>query len=100
MGAFFYVYCGVGATAAFNIGTLAKEAGVGCMLYQTPAVLFYTNKPAALLTVGLGYAVGIVAAITIAGSVSGGHFNPCISIAMAIWRGFPWRKVPGYVQFW
>jgi len=80
MGALFYVYCGVGATAAFNIGNLAKEQGIG-----------------SLLTVGLGYAIGIVTAITICSSVSGGHFNPCVSIAFAIWRGFPWKKVPSFI---
>ena len=28
---------------------------------------------------------------------SGGHFNPAITIAFAIWQGFPWRKVPYYI---
>jgi len=49
--------------------------------------------------VGFGYAVGIIMAISIASSVSGGHFNPCITIAQATWRGFPWRKVPQFIVF-
>ncbi|KAF8528335.1 aquaporin-like protein [Hysterangium stoloniferum] len=80
MGVFFYVYCGVGATAAFNIGTLAELPGIG-----------------SLLTVGFAYAIGIVTAISIASSASGGHFNPCISIAQAVWHGFPWKKVPYFI---
>ena len=28
---------------------------------------------------------------------SGGHFNPAITIALAIYQGFPWKKVPHYI---
>ncbi|RKP12140.1 aquaporin-like protein, partial [Piptocephalis cylindrospora] len=31
------------------------------------------------------------------GGVSGGHNSPAITLAFACWRGFPWRKVPGYI---
>lgn len=33
----------------------------------------------------------------ISGSVSGGHINPAVTIAMATLRDFPWRKVPLYI---
>lgn len=33
-------------------------------------------------------------ALTVCASTSGGHFNPCVTIAFAIHKGFPWRKVP------
>ena len=29
--------------------------------------------------------------------MSGGHFNPAITISFAVWQGFPWRKVPHYI---
>lgn len=31
------------------------------------------------------------------GSVSGGHFNPAVSVAMGLTNNLPWRKVAGYV---
>ena len=30
------------------------------------------------------------------GDVSGAHFNPAVTLAFALRRSFPWRKVPGY----
>ncbi|KAG4026367.1 hypothetical protein MFRU_041g00120 [Monilinia fructicola] len=42
---------------------------------------------------GLASMIGIY----IAGGISGAHLNPAISIMLWIYRGFPIRKVPGYV---
>lgn len=40
----------------------------------------------------------VVAAIILSiGAVSGAHLNPVVSIAFALRRDFPWRRVPGYV---
>jgi glycerol uptake facilitator protein len=32
-----------------------------------------------------------------AGAVSSAHINPAVTVAMAAWDDFPWRRVPGYV---
>jgi glycerol uptake facilitator-like aquaporin len=31
------------------------------------------------------------------GGISGGLINPSLTLALATWRGFPWKKVPGYI---
>jgi aquaporin Z len=31
------------------------------------------------------------------GTVSGAHLNPAVTLAFAVRRNFPWRRVPGYV---
>lgn len=41
--------------------------------------------------------MGIVFAITICGATSGGHFNPAVTLAFVVFRGFPKRKAIRYV---
>lgn len=41
--------------------------------------------------------MGITLAIILFAPVSGGHFNPAVTFCLAIWRGFPWRKVPPFI---
>ncbi len=38
----------------------------------------------------------IMAMIYALGSTSGAHFNPTITLAFALRRDFPWKRVPGY----
>ena len=47
--------------------------------------------------IGWGFTIGIAFAIITCAPVSGGHFNPAITICFAIWQGFPWKKVPHYI---
>ncbi|MCE2574290.1 MIP/aquaporin family protein [Komagataeibacter sp. FNDCR2] len=42
------------------------------------------------------WGLGVTIAIYITGSVSGTHANPAVSVALALYRGFSWRKVPAY----
>lgn len=39
----------------------------------------------------------VMSIILFMGGVSGAHLNPCVTIAFAMRRDFPWRRVPGYV---
>src|SRR5262245_29837454 len=50
----------------------------------------YTN-----ITIGWGLAV--LFGICIAGRISGSHLNPAVTLASAVFRGFPWSKVGPYV---
>ena len=39
----------------------------------------------------------VMAIILFMGAVSGAHLNPAVTLAFALRRDFPWRRVPGYV---
>ncbi|KAH9905493.1 aquaporin-like protein [Xylariomycetidae sp. FL2044] len=45
----------------------------------------------------LTWAIGVSCAVWVSGGVSGGHCNPTITLVLAIFRGFPLRKVPGFI---
>jgi aquaporin Z len=39
----------------------------------------------------------VMAIILFMGAVSGAHLNPAVSLAFALRKDFPWKRVPGYV---
>jgi len=43
------------------------------------------------------WAFAVAVPVYVGAAISGAHFNPSITIALACWRGFPWGKVPAYI---
>jgi aquaporin Z len=65
-------------------------AGGGVMGQAFPNTI---SRTAAVIAPGLM----VMAIILFMGKVSGAHLNPAVSIAFALRRDFPWRRVPGYI---
>jgi len=49
------------------------------------------------ITIALGFGLGLALGIAVSGNVSGAHLNPAVTITLAVYRKFPWIKVPVYI---
>jgi len=49
------------------------------------------------LSINLGWATAVALPCWLVGAISGGHLNPALTLGLATWRDFPWRKVPAYI---
>src|SRR5437016_10477985 len=50
----------------------------------------YTN-------ITLGWGLAVLMGICVAGRVSGAHLNPAVTLALAVYRSFPWAKVIPFI---
>ena len=56
------------------------------------------NVSLALLENTIATGAALIALILAFGPISGGHFNPAVTIADASQNGLPWREAPGYIS--
>jgi aquaporin Z len=56
-----------------------------------------THGQVSLAAAVVAPALTVTALILFMGAVSGAHLNPVVSLAFAMRRDFPWRRVPGYI---
>jgi aquaporin Z len=66
---------------------------VGC----GTAVLDAGNKGIDFLGVAFAFGVAVMAMVYAVGAVSGGHFNPAVTIGLAVAKRFPWSDVVAYL---
>lgn len=77
------------AGSAFLLATVVGSGIMGERLAGGNAAL-------ALLANALATAAGLYVLILSLGPISGAHFNPAVSLVMAVRGELPWRALPGY----
>jgi glycerol uptake facilitator protein len=65
-------------------------------------VLFGHGVPGEIVNGGFtninfAFGIGVTMGCYVAGRISGAHLNPAVTVAVAAFRGFPWRKVIPYI---
>jgi glycerol uptake facilitator protein len=89
LGTFVLIALGDGVVA------MAVAALPGSGRTQGPTTFFLGVGDWLLIT--WGWALAVTFAVYVAGGVSGAHINPAVTLAFAVRRKFPWRKVGPYV---
>jgi MIP family channel proteins len=80
-------------TAAEFLGTFVLVAFGTAVNAQ---VLLSSEKAGQYLSINLGWGLGVMMGMFVAGSVSGAHLNPAVTLALAVQRKFSWEKVLPY----
>ena len=70
------------------------------ILFGAGVVAQYTvskQTAGSYLAINLAWGLGVVMGCYVSAGVSGAHLNPAVTLAAAVYRGFPWRKVLPYI---
>lgn len=71
--------------------------GADCQVVLSANTGIASSPKGDYLSLNCGWAIGTAMGVWISAGISGGHINPAVTLALATWRGFPWRKVPGFL---
>lgn len=107
LGTLLLVAVGTGAATVLSLGPalrldeLAKGEALavpaeGPSVQQATFDQIFANSLGDLLPVALAFAIVLAVLVYALGGVSGGHFNPAVTLALASVRRFKWIDVPLY----
>jgi len=71
--------------------------GANCQVVLSSVPAVASSQKGQYLSTSFGWAVGVALGAWICGGISGGHINPAVTLSLAVFRGFPWRKVPVFI---
>lgn len=101
VGTLLFVAVGTGAATVLAIGPLKRIGGLSDILAGAPGQdrvfgALLGNTLGDVLPVALAFAFALTVLVYAFGGVSGAHFNPAVSFALAVARRFKWTELPLY----
>lgn len=101
VGTLLFVAIGTGAATVMAIGPLQRLGGLADILQGAPGQdrvfgALMANSVGDLLTVAFAFAFALTFLVYAFGGVSGAHFNPAVTFALAVARRFKWGELPFY----
>jgi aquaporin Z len=76
---------------------LIAEAAGTFMFFFIGAGAIIATGGGDLVAIALAHGLGLAVAVSSFGALSGGHFNPAVSVGLAIAGKHPWPRVPTYL---
>lgn len=101
VGTLLFVAVGTGAATVLAIGPLQRIGGLTEILQGAPGQdkvfgALLANTLGDVLPVALAFAFALSVLVYAFGGVSGAHFNPAVTFALAVARRFKWSELPLY----
>ncbi len=90
-----FVLVGVGMGAILGVNALFGNLIQG-LAFSDPTALVGAGTEARIVTVALAFGIGLMMALYTVGRISGGHFNPAVSLAMFLDRKISLKDMVGY----
>jgi glycerol uptake facilitator protein len=78
---------------SFLLSFLGLGIGVSATLWGTPGSPWFAD----IWPTAAGWALAIALGIYVTATLSGAHFNPAVTITLAVTGRHPWRSVPLYI---
>ncbi|MFL6223191.1 MAG: aquaporin, partial [Actinomycetes bacterium] len=78
---------------SFLLSVLGLGIGVSATLWGAPGAPWFAD----IWPTAAGWALAIALGIYVTATLSGAHFNPAVTITMAVTGRHPWRLVPLYI---
>jgi glycerol uptake facilitator protein len=82
-------FAGTMVLILFGAGVVAQVVAGGAL----------TNPPGGLGnhdSIAWAWGLGVTLGVYVAARISGAHLNPAVTVTLAVFRGFPWKKVVPY----